>query len=146
MAEWLGLLCVLDFKWGGAETMGMKKTWQGCEKQPTSITLEGTVPKMVHAEVDVHFREKYSPLMCLNDTITILKVRMHCRGGPGRSVGFSSVQIKGLRCALFDHSGFNRVGSPRDFCDIYKPVKPKYGVFEEAKGSACATLMPNWSH
>lgn len=33
-----GVHCVLDLKWGGAETMAMKKTWQVCEKQPTSIT------------------------------------------------------------------------------------------------------------
>lgn len=45
--------CALDLKWGGAETMAMKKTWQGCKKHSTSITLEGTVPKMVHGKVDV---------------------------------------------------------------------------------------------
>lgn len=37
--------CALDLKWGGAETMAMKKTWHGCERQPTSITLEGMVAK-----------------------------------------------------------------------------------------------------
>lgn len=53
----------LDLKWGEAETMAMKKTWQGCEMQPTSITVEGTVPKMAHEEVGVRYREKYSHMM-----------------------------------------------------------------------------------
>lgn len=38
-----GMHCALDLKWGGAETMAMKKTWQGFEKQPDSITSGGTV-------------------------------------------------------------------------------------------------------
>lgn len=33
-----GVHCAVDLKQGGAETMAMKKTWQGCEKKPTSIT------------------------------------------------------------------------------------------------------------
>lgn len=41
VGEWVGgggVHCAVDLKQGGAETMAMKKTWQGCEKQPTSIT------------------------------------------------------------------------------------------------------------
>ena len=60
--------CAVDLKWGGAETMAMKKTWQGCEKQPTSITLEGTVPKIVHKRVDLQQRGKHLYMMGLNDT------------------------------------------------------------------------------
>lgn len=62
--------CALDLKWGGAETMAMKKTWRGCEKQkPTSITLEGMVPKMVHEKVDVQYGGNQSHMMGLNDSI-----------------------------------------------------------------------------
>lgn len=49
--------------------MAMKKTWQGCEKQPTSITLECTVPKMVHDKVDVQYGEKHSHMLGLNHFI-----------------------------------------------------------------------------
>lgn len=57
--------CALDLKWGGAETMAMKKTWQGCEQQPTSITVEGTVPQMVQKKVHVSYRETDSHISLL---------------------------------------------------------------------------------
>lgn len=52
-----GVHCALDLKWGGAETMAMKKTWQGSEKQLTSITVDGMVPQMVQEKVHVRYRE-----------------------------------------------------------------------------------------
>lgn len=56
--------CAVDLEWGEAETMAMKKTWPGCEKQPsTSITSEGTVPKMVHGEVDVETHSHMSNML-----------------------------------------------------------------------------------
>ena len=65
---WGGMHCSVDLKWGGAETMAMKKTWQSCEKQPTSITLEGTVHKTVHEKVDVQYGEKHLHTIGLNDS------------------------------------------------------------------------------
>lgn len=140
----MGLLCVPDFKWGGTETMGMKKTWHGCEKQTTSITLEGTVSKMVHEEVDVHFREKYSPLMCLNDTTTIPAVK-----------NVLQWQFrKELRFLLRSHQRFDSFVC-LDLIELVRRVilvtytnqsNQSMGVFEQAKGSSCESLMSNCSH
>lgn len=69
--------CALDLKWGGAETMAMKKTWHGCVKQPTSITLEGTVPKMVHDKVDARRGDKHSHMMGLNDSLKKTTIFIH---------------------------------------------------------------------
>lgn len=59
-----GVHCALDLKWGGAETMAMKKTWQGCEKQLTSITGDGMVPQMVQEKVPVRYRENIHSSLC----------------------------------------------------------------------------------
>lgn len=90
--------CALDLKWGGAETMAMKKTWRGCEKQPTSITLGGTVPKMVHEKVDVLHAVKHSRTTALNDSIESIDIYMSaCTTSAAFTQALDSPQIAVLQ-------------------------------------------------
>lgn len=131
MVLW-GIHCAVDLKWGEAETMGMKKTWQGCEKQPTSITSEGTVPKMVHEKVGV---EKHSHMSNTLSTSVLLEAWISARYQSQRKTGPSRASWLGI------------ISSSCALRDTYKPVKAECAVFERVgEVKSRVSLMPNCSH
>lgn len=109
--------CAVDLKWGEAETMAMKKTWQGFEKQPTSITSLCMAPKIVHKKVDV-CREAFTTHV----KHVVSSVFLEAWSSPL----YQSQRKTGLLCTGW----LSIISSSCALCDTYKPVKAKYAVFE----------------
>lgn len=143
-----GMHCVLDLKWGGAETMAMKKTWQVCEKQPTSITWVGTVPKMVHDKVVLLLQYRNTHMWRASSCVYVSECTKMSVVAGGRVDFFFLLWYQSLRRTWLLRSGrLCRISSSRALCDIYKPIKAECAVFERAgEVKSRVSPMPNCSH